>query len=209
MLRFIGDIHNHQDRYLQLIEGLDQSMQVGDLADDFEFLRDVSPAHKFIGGNHDNYPRMMAWDKGHHLGHYGVHEFPGFGPVFYVRGAASIDWKIKRAYVDWWPEEQLSYGQCLEAIALYEQVKPEVVVSHDCPMFFVPEVTSNQIMVTFGYAPGAMQTTTNAMLDRMYGIHQPKLHVFGHYHKSVDRMVGQTRFVCVAAQKCIDLEYPQ
>lgn len=208
-LRIIGDIHGNFDVYRRMVKDVDHSIQIGDIIGksyDFSVLSEFSPNHKFFGGNHDHYPNMMAWDGGHHLGHFGVYEVPGFGPVFFVRGGWSINHKALQQGVSWWPEEQLNYRQCLEAIELYKSVKPSLVLSHECPQSVVPYVTQPEFVLNFGYTDPNIKTQTSMALEAMLDHHQPKMWAFGHYHRSQEVQLGDTRFVCVGIYQCMDVE---
>ena len=149
MLRVIGDIHDEIDVYLKLIADCNQSLQLGDFAREFGFLNGVSPKHKFFGGNHDHYPNMMAWSGGHHLGHFGSVEFDDFGAIFFVRGGSSVDASCRCIGRNWWAEEQLSWAQALEAVKCYQAVKPDILISHECPSNIVPYVTDPAFMERF------------------------------------------------------------
>lgn len=181
-MRFIGDVHGNIDQYLKLLD-CKESVQVGDMGFDYSLIP-ASSDHKFIMGNHDNY------EAGHIncLGDYGLHK-----DIFFVRGAFSVDKHCRREGIDWFSQEELSYRKMCEAIVWFEKIKPEYVVSHDCPQFLANNL--------WGYESSA----TRKMLGAMYEIHQPKVWVFGHHHKSIDQVVGKTRFICLPELHYIDL----
>ena len=189
-LRLIGDIHTDREKYLSLIEGAEYSLQVGDLDIlGFEWLvnnKIDSDKHKFIGGNHDNYDNMNV---PHNLGDFGVWSVPNFGDIFFVRGAWSIDQRYRTIGMDWWPEEELSVKQCEEAIALYAEVKPKILVSHACPTNIVKHLVNPQFAFNMGFTQSIIRTKTDAMLHSMLVHHLPRLHIFGHYHKKFDAWI--------------------
>lgn len=222
-LRIIGDVHSKRNKYLSLIEGAEYSLQVGDLdIVGFDWLAEagVDPEHhKFIGGNHDNYDRI---DVPHNLGDFGVWSVPNFGEVFFVRGAWSIDRKRRTFGLDWWHAEELSHQKCEEAIELYAQVKPKILISHACPTNIVGLVADPQVALNWGFSQSVIRTRTDEMLQAMLDHHLPRLHVFGHYHRAYDRWVdgrsgeemvegnldksGYTRYICLPEFGVLDLD---
>lgn len=194
-LRIIGDVHGHTERYLRLLRKSQYSIQVGDLAFDYTFLSGTDPTqHKFVGGNHDNYNKIQACPN--YLGDYGTRSVPGFGDIFFVRGAFSIDWHLRIEGVSWWKDEELTLVEGYAALAAYKECKPNVVITHDCPLSVLPEITmSNWIK----------KSRTQQLLQAMLEVHKPKLWVFGHYHRSWKAQIGPTKFVCLNELECLDL----
>jgi len=129
-------------------------------------------------GNHDYYPYL---DKPHILGDYGVYE-----NMFFVRGAWSIDHYFRTLGRDLFHNEQLSYVECQQAIDLYEQIKPNIVISHDCPI----EARQKLFYI---YDTDITSTCLQTMLE----IHRPSLWVFGHHHKSKKVSIQGTEFICL------------
>jgi len=191
-LRLIGDIHTNRKKYLSLIHGAEYSLQVGDLdilGFDWMTEEGVDPEfHKFVGGNHDNYD--VIGRSPHHLGDFGVWSIPNFGDIFFVRGAWSIDQKWREFGIDWWPDEELSYQKCEEAIELYKEVKPKILVTHACPSNIIKFVTGPDGALRFGFDRPIINTKTDQMLQAMLDHHLPRLHVFGHYHQYFDGWVN-------------------
>lgn len=222
MLRLIGDIHTNRKKYLSLIEGAEYSLQVGDLdilGFDWLIKEGVdSEHHKFIGGNHDNYDRIN--EVPHNLGDFGVWSVCGLN-IFFVRGAWSIDLNYRTAGVDWWPEEELAYDKCKEAIELYDKMRPDIVVSHAAPTNVIQYITNPEFARNFGFDPGVLKTRTDEMLHQMVEIHAPKVHIFGHYHRRFDCFVdgrtgvkstaeiqpdGCTRYICLPEFGTIEID---
>lgn len=206
-LRIIGDVHCKTDKYRTLLDGIPYSFQVGDLSIfGFGFLTEhgiEEDRHRFIGGNHDNY--NFIGDSPHCLGDYGVWSVPEFGDIFYIRGAWSIDQQFRSAGVDWWPEEELTNEECEKALKLYKEVCPKFVVSHECPLDIVQFVTDPLFAHQMGFDRGIIQTNTNRILQRMREYHAPKIHVFGHYHKHLDIVANECRYVCLPELGVLDL----
>lgn len=191
--RFIGDIHGAYGRYLQMIQGCDKSVQVGDFGIGFNEnpLDWIDPDyHKFIRGNHDN-PALC-------------YEQPNFIPdgkfedgVFYMGGANSIDREWRTEGIDWWADEELSYAQLSYMIEKYAEDKPEVVVAHEVPSF---------LTAYFNRPIFNIESRTRDAFDQMYKIHQPKLWIAGHWHFPFDKIVDSTRFVILDCDSWIDID---
>lgn len=188
----IGDVHGNIDSYLGTIAYIERqgeligegvrSIQVGDMGlfpKRPKFLPYMEN-HRWIRGNHDD-PEMALNHPGN-LGDFGVWQ-----GIFYIAGAWSIDKDQRTPMVDWWPNEELNWEQWNKCIDLYTQVKPSIVVSHDCPSSVSYELW--KIKCTSNTAKG---------LQNLLDIHRPDLHIFGHHHKNANKTIGGTDFVCLA-----------
>lgn len=201
-LRIIGDVHGDYNPYLKLLENCDNSVQVGDLGFNYQYLEYKLRWGNdwFFAGNHDNYDNGsdQFWQKQDFaLGNFGLHYISDWKPIFYIRGAWSIDQQYRTHGVDWWPEEQLSYEQLSKAIQQYKVAKPDIVLSHDCPLEIIKNVTNPDFVRQFGFTESVITTRTSQALQQMFDIHKPKLWVFGHYHKAWRGVVHGTQFICV------------
>jgi len=191
--RIIGDVHSRADRYLALADGAEYSIQVGDMGFDYGFLRGADPArHRFIGGNHDNYDRIGGC--AHHLGDFGIWPVPGLGELFFVRGGFSVDQAGRTEGVNWWRAEELSAPQANLAFKSYSMAKPDIVVSHECPFGWLPNLVGSRVI----------RTRTNQMLQAMLDAHAPGLWAFGHFHMSVRMRLGRTLMVCLDELEALD-----
>lgn len=201
--RIIGDVHQQWELYHLLLRKARFTLQVGDFGFDYTTLSTVdADRHKFLGGNHDNYDEVEKWP--HYLGDYGLHNVPGFGDLFFVRGGHSIDQQTggrdgdgspRIMGVDWWPEEELRMADCYAALEEYSRVKPDFMVTHECPVSVVPHVTASSRI---------LPSRTNQLLQRMLEVHQPRRWVFGHYHHSWQKVIGRTHFTCLRELECLD-----
>ena len=86
----------------------------------------------------------------------------------------SIDKRLRIPNIDWWQAEELSYKRGQDAIDLYNEILPDIVLSHDCPF----KILSN----LYGTAHKE-ETITGQILDTCFEAHQPKMWLFGHHHK--------------------------
>lgn len=217
-VRLIGDVHGKYQPYLYLIEGCEASIQVGDLGFNYNFLKNVDPTkHLVIPGNHDNYDiighkidsRPIGYDHFlHGFGSYFLNELQ----FFYTSGAFSIDWYQRLQNErngearSWWRDEELSINELRGAIQYYKITKPDVVITHDAPKIVSDHCNDGGVLKRFGYHPSTFITNTQTALNLMYEAYQPKLWVFGHYHKSLDIKIGETRFKCLAELEAFDYE---
>lgn len=188
---FIGDIHGLFRSYRKLCRHLGgETFQVGDLGvgfpgrnsdERYTFRHLDGNKHKFIRGNHDN-PAKIRGLKGY-LGDYG---YLDKNRLFYLGGGLSIDKRsrtdprnIAHYGITWWEDEELSHAEFVDAIALYERVKPEVVVTHECPYRYISQV-GDPDMATMAKLAG--RSRTSMALDLMLDAHRPKVWIFGHFH---------------------------
>lgn len=186
-IRFIGDTHGSFTKYQKLIGDAQNTIQVGDFGIGFgmeQHLHKVDPTkHRFIRGNHDDPVKAK--------------EFPHFiqdgfyDGMFFVGGAKSVDQKHRTEGVDWWKNEEVSYGESMELLSQYEQILPAVVVTHDCPTIALNGIRE--------------QSMTAQLFDAMFEIHVPKFWIFGHHHWDDVKTIKGCEFVCVY-NKVFDLD---
>lgn len=167
-------------------KGLDSSVQVGDMGifdkRDMDKIPE-NPNHKFFRGNHDN--PALCRSHPNYLSDYGYDSKDG---IFWMAGGYSIDWTWRTIGIDFWDDEELAYGQLMQVINMYADVKPKIMLSHECPTAIKAEALSN---------PGKrnIQSRTEIALHEMWKIHQPELWVFGHHHRRVEQKIDKTHFV--------------
>jgi len=197
-LTLVGDVHENLADYVRLVEPSEYSIQLGDLGFNYSLLEQLDPArHRFLPGNHDNYAALPP----HALGDFGVWKIPRAEPegpsgeIFFVRGAFSIDRSSRTENVDWFTQEELTEEQLAEATRLYAEVKPDFVISHDCPTSLLPYVTNYR---------SAMQT--NQGLQKMLDIHRPKRWIFAHHHFTWGKEIDGTLFICVGELAALDMD---
>lgn len=188
----IGDVHGKIQSYEKLLKFIHKTdvdaytFQVGDMGMGFsDSVSPVVPTDRdfWITGNHDNCDVCTKING--YLGDFGWKEILG-QKIFWIRGAMSTDKEHRTPDVTWWANEELSYGKLQMAIDLYIEVKPDIVVSHDCPKQFRQD--------HFQYREwGLTVDALGVMLEK----HSPKTWAFGHHHRSVDKQVFGTRFVCL------------
>jgi len=187
---FLGDVHGKYKRLHEIIREKERNpfiVQVGDFGFDYETLRNVDPKNfVIVGGNHDNYQKII--NTPHYLGDYGYTSFNGL-EFFYYRGAYSIDKQYRTIGIDWWKEEQLNIELFMKAREAYREIKPKLMVTHDCPEFLVGRY--------IGPYGRVYQNITNWALQELFNIHQPDTWIHGHYHLSKKTIYDKTTFICL------------
>lgn len=205
MAIIIGDVHGQADKYFKIVQEAHkqniQTIQIGDLGFKdtykklqykFEHYKIPSEKHVAILGNHDDYDSPPKFS----LTSYG--NFTKFDvPFFYVRGAYSIDWRSRVPGVSWWANEEIDIQQSWACVDLYKKVRPEVVISHDCPLsvyFF---------LMSHHYAD---KSRTNQLLSAMFDLHKPKFWFFGHHHMDKQFKFAGTTFTCLNELSVIQIK---
>ncbi len=195
-MTIIGDVHGKLDQYKEIVDRCDVSICVGDFGFKKEwdwYLDKVVPNshgfHYINPGNHDYGPYMS--DRSISLGNFSI--FYKY-EIFTVRGAWSIDRVYRTEGLDWFANEELTYQEGLECLDKYLEIKPKIVISHDCPhsvrkYLFNIEQKSN----------------TSNLLEAMFKEWQPKMWIFGHHHKSIQCKKGKTQFICLAELETLNL----
>lgn len=181
----VGDVHGKSSQYHSILDayaftGETESVQLGDMGFDYEHLSRLDPEkHRFIPGNHDNYAALPK----HSLGDFG--EYKKF---FFVRGGESIDVRRRTLGIDFFHEEQLNWSQANEALNMWKDSKKRVILSHECPASICEHIHERLFSPSF----------TAKLLDAMLEANRPKFWFFGHHHKSFDKTIDGTRFICLA-----------
>ena len=206
-IKILGDVHGHHSQYLNLIQGIDYSVQLGDFGFNYECLKSLdSNKHKVLQGNHDNYDNKIP----NFLGDFGTISLDNL-EFYFVRGGFSLD-KVFRlederrtGYKSYWEEEELSQKQGELALEDYTRTKPDIMLSHECPSSITNLICSPGILKYFDLPPW-FESNTQILLQKMYEVHQPKVWIHCHYHTHSIRKVGETLFVCLDELDYIDIE---
>lgn len=215
-----GDIHGKHDKFFEVINSIpktDQIIQIGDVGFGFGQVPRYPDNVEVFRGNHDD--PEVAKKHPNYLGDYGYIEKHN---LFWMAGAWSIDWGWRKAHYMqggqkiWWEDEELSQPELDAALALYTEVKPSIMLSHEAPASIVPHVLakvtldlSNSPMVNPKWEkirdesaynrPEKLEciyTRTSAILQKMLEAHAPKHWIFGHYHLQKDIFIKPTQFHC-------------
>lgn len=202
----IGDVHGKFGPYKTLIKGRTDSIQVGDMGVGFirqygymegstsqnpPFDKMVAGNHRFIRGNHDN-PGVCR----KHKQWIADGTYDPVTKMMFVGGANSIDRQFRTEGFDWWRDEELGYEEADKVLGTYLEVKPEIMVTHDCPLMIIPLMHSHH---------WNDNSFTQRMLQNMFEQHQPRLWFYGHHHKSFVQEVNGTTFRCLAELETFEL----
>ncbi len=214
LTRLIGDIHGMVNDYkacaVNDFEG--PTIQVGDFGigmgqSDYwhenvnSFHADGT--HRFIRGNHDN-PTVCKQDMTGYIADGTVE-----GDVMFIGGAWSIDnpvappgWYRRTAGVDWWFDEECSDEEFEKMLEKYLEVKPRVMITHDCPA-----KVSYDMFWRSGFLTGPVYPDrTGQWLNTFFEAHRPEFHFFGHWHHTMAYTHGNTTFVCLGELDTIDVD---
>jgi len=206
-VRIIGDVHGKFGRYRDIIREVPFSIQVGDMGVGFMGFRggelksltnppfDSMSAgrHLFIRGNHDN-PDVCRRHK------YWIPDGTVLEGIYCLGGAVSIDRQWRTEGLDWWPDEECSYAELEHMIDDYIAIKPEVVLTHECP-----DSIAGEILAAFRKGRIEDGSRTRVALDRMFAAHQPREWYFGHWHESMSFERSGTKFRCLAELEHVDV----
>lgn len=194
----IGDVHGKTDQYKKIVDNCESSICVGDFGFREEWCWLINHKnnqdknglwnHWIVMGNHDYIPFSHTYPS------IKDHAFWPKENIFMVRGAESVDKHYRVEGQDWFSNEELNYQEQLKAFDKYCECKPKIVISHDCPQMVVGEL--------FGIYD---KSQTRSMLEMMFQEHQPELWIFGHHHKSKDRIINGTRFICLDELETFEL----
>lgn len=191
MPTIIGDVHGKYRRYHEIIREKDRhpyTIQIGDMGFDYSTLDNVDyKKHVLVAGNHDNYDKLE--NVPHYLGDFGYMVNFNKLDFFYYRGAYSVDRQYRTIGIDWWSNEEVKIESFLEARNLYRQIKPDIVITHDCP--------EEVCLLILDPGRKVYQNVTGYCLQELFNIHQPKFWYFGHHHKSWKMEINGTTFQCL------------
>ena len=196
-VRLIGDIHGDFVALENIIKDVDYSIQVGDYGIGFGNNPPAKTNHRFIRGNHDNLTECKDY---HNFIPDGTVEDTGYNKIMFVGGAWSIDRAWRTEGVDWWADEEVSYSRANELIDLYEQIKPDIMITHDIPRTISMKIFNHL------HEKNNFMNITNGMFESMFSIHKPKLWFFGHWHQNRVEVIDGCRFMCLGINSYVDID---
>lgn len=194
-MRYIGDVHGKFDEYLLIASAVPESIQVGDFGIGFgDAPPELGPQHRFIRGNHDSpgeCANLSTW----------IPDGTIENDMMLIGGALSIDVAMRKEGVSWWRDEELSIRELDLLVQQYLDLKPRVMVTHECP-----EAVTNQLFSW--YRDEIYPSRTRQALSSMWEQHKPELWIFGHWHASRMAIILGTKFVCLGELNYIDVTAP-
>ena len=194
MLTIIGDVHGLTDQYIKIARKREYSLQIGDMNFSYTHMKALDPdKHKFFAGNHDNYDLVGSCPN--NIGDYGYRNIDGVS-FFFVRGGISTDRHMRTEGKSWWRNEELSYREASEAVQMYREYKPDLMITHQPPESVVAPMGFHRIFPSL----------TGQLLNELLDIHRPKIWVFGHMHISWEGKIGNTKFKCLNELETMELK---
>lgn len=208
-VRFIGDVHGKFARYKAIIKNSPPSIQVGDMGVGFtrwphgESSENppydaMESNHRFIRGNHDN-PNVCR----HHS--QWIADGTIEGDMMLIGGALSIDRHLRHVGYSWWEDEELSTSHLNELVDKYREVKPRIMVTHECPDAIALRLV-HKMQIPGAKLEPEFASRTRQAFESMWDLHQPQIWLFGHWHFPFDEVINGTRFICLAELAHLDLE---
>ena len=214
-----GDVHGKTDKletFYSFLDGGDKLIQLGDIGFSraWQHVKRFSSPLDFlcIAGNHDH---RMAYETSEvHAGDYGFNEdFTSF-PFFFIRGGISLDrhWRINEELAGnpktWWSSEELNFSQMLQCLDLYKWAKPSIMFTHAAPTkiknLILGENKEGDFPRKFGFEVD-WDENTGFLIDECIKIHKPDIHVFGHLHKSFNKVVDGCRYICLNEMETVEI----
>jgi hypothetical protein len=193
-MHFIGDVHGKWYQYRERMRNKINSVQLGDFGVGFydtyieeermmnRFMRDRN--HVFIRGNHDNPAICRKMSQYVDIGTFCEDE-----SIFFLGGGLSIDKTRRIEGRSWWPDEEMEHFDFELLLKKYEESKPRIVVSHECPEEVAKELFDTVKLLFVSLTREQYQV----MLER----HQPEYWIFAHWHLDRNVSINGTRFVCL------------
>jgi predicted phosphodiesterase len=222
----IGDVHGQHERLADILRreraahGIAAAIQVGDYGFDMNMAGRHPPypvpVH-VIDGNHEDHKWLQkALDAGapaRWRTHLNLVYQPrpsvasiGETTVGFIGGALHVD-RPQRHNRNAGLPNYILRRQADAAIALFNNARPSLIVSHSCPsrigigLSGADELMGGVIdhIVSAGFDPGPREDCGEAELSRVWQAleYRPQAWVFGHHHRAHATTVDDTNFVCV------------
>lgn len=205
LIHFVGDVHGNWGVLNKFIaaERPERIIQVGDFGyfpkeDKYDPAQHIKPqkSHiEWIDGNHEDHEALR--DAGNSfclvdkdtLGtvYYRQRGSDGFldgTAIMYMGGAESYDKPSLTPGFDWFPEETITIADIERA--LDTGIQPDIVVSHTCPECALHIAAPHPYI-----QPGPSERALTQLFKHI----NPKLWVFGHWHKPSTKRIGDTQFL--------------
>ena len=95
----------------------------------------------------------------------------------------------------------------IDCLDIYKRDKPDIVLSHDCPIEISDIIGSPNQLMRIGGLPSNFTSKTQQLLQLMFDYHKPKRWFFGHYHTSFRKTVGGCKFRCLDIEESCDRDW--
>jgi hypothetical protein len=198
-----GDVHQKLRLFHEIVREKDRNkfiVQLGDfcMCDPRDTLKNVdSDKVRIIRGNHCRHD-LIHLTPHYYQDYFSYEELNGV-KFFQIGGAYSIDRMYRTPNLDWFETEEMTIDKWEECFKLYKQIKPDIVLTHDCPRFLTPQLIPPN-------AP-LFNNRTGWGLEEVWNIHAPKAWFFCHYHISKEIYYNNTFFKCLNELEIYRLKY--
>jgi hypothetical protein len=118
--------------------------------------------------------------------------------MFFINGAQTASWRVLGSSKYWYRDEELSDSDLNDAISLYKDTRPKLVISHTAPSEGAREIMKGLGCSYFLNMHGDVESRTSRALQEMFEAHQPSVWYFGHFHVNREFLIGETKFRCLA-----------
>lgn len=222
----VGDVHGQHERLAGILARertalvIDAAIQVGDYGFSERALARHTrpfavPVHVIDGNHEDHRWLQQALAAGADARWRGLGLFYQPRPSVARIGGAAVGFIGGALHVDRPQRHNMAAGlpnyilrrQAEEAGALFNDARPELIVSHSCPSrigigLSGPEDMLGGVLdhiVSAGFDPGPREDCGEAELSRVWEAlaYRPRAWVFGHHHRPHAATVEGTLFVCV------------
>lgn len=193
-----GDIHGRFEYLNALINKykhrLDLVICCGDYGywpnhnDDYKKIRTHGIPVLWCDGNHEDHWALRDRDSDEvsenvfYMPRGSTYKLEDGRTIMFMGGGDSIDKNARELGVDWFPEETISQTDMMNL----PDVKIDIFVTHTCPTELY------HIMVKYYYLKD--MEPSNHALSELWGIYQPDLWLFGHWHHYKEGKLGNTRW---------------
>jgi Icc-related predicted phosphoesterase len=92
-----------------------------------------------------------------------------------------------------------------DAIAIYKDTRPKIVISHTAPSEAAREILKDLIGSYFLNKHGDVESRTSRALQEMLEAHRPSIWYFGHFHINREFLIGKTQFRCLAEMAAFEV----
>jgi hypothetical protein len=118
--------------------------------------------------------------------------------LFFVSGAQTASWRVLGNSKYWYADEEMSDSALNDAIAIYKETSPKIVISHTAPSEGAQEILKDLNGSYFLNKHGDVESRTSRALQEMFEAYQPSSWYFGYFHINREFLIGETRFRCFA-----------
>lgn len=204
-IMIIGDVHGSQ-RYLDwamnkaISFGAECAIQLGDLGF-FPKTNKGFPNKKYkiplywVDGNHEDHSEIEAGNAPFsHMKRGSTLELGGKKFLF-LGGAHSIDWKLRKLGVSWFPSENITDSDI--NIAKSNSKGVDIIITHDAPSFVPIEDRERGRRLTrmgFDLNDPGNRSKLSSLFDSTEG---PSKWFFGHWHHNYRESIRGTDFICL------------